>query len=130
MKINYKKKILLNATLTCLCLVFSAVLIMFCIKLIPGAITYTASTSGDSSVPYYERVSDCHYDSISDISEEGPFTIGADGNNIYIYSGNICLYRIKANLSQFPGADREAILSGIEISDKAFLYEIVGYMES
>ena len=130
MKITGKKKILLSAALTCLCIVFSAAFIMFGIKLIPGAITYTASTSGNNSVPYYEQAYFCRYDSVSDITEEGPFTIGADGDSIYIYSGNICLYRVKANLSQFPKSDREAILSGIEISDKASLFEVAQYMES
>ncbi|MBR2021648.1 MAG: hypothetical protein IJ939_04350 [Clostridia bacterium] len=130
MKITDKKKFLLSIALTCLCLVFSAAFIMFGIKLIPNAITYTASTSDSIAAPYHEGPNSCRYDSISDINETGPFTISADGEDIYISFEKSRLYRIKARLSEFPASDREIIQSGIEISDRASLFEIAEYMES
>lgn len=133
MGFSNKKQYIFSALFVLCCTVLSAVILYIGTKVIPSAITYTASTSENSKIPVgdtYSRISECTYENIYSIAENGPFSINAAGDDIYIYSESTCLYRIKANLSEFPASDKDIILSGIEIADKASLYEIVEYMES
>ena len=103
------------------------------IKLIPDSVTYTVSTSEkkvsseNTSIVSTNR---CLYDNVFLIEHSGPFRITAEGGDIFVYSDKERLYRIKAHLDEFPSSDRDSIVSGISVSDKALLYEIVQYMES
>ncbi|MBQ7399148.1 MAG: hypothetical protein IJW06_01625 [Clostridia bacterium] len=133
MNITEKKKYILYTLFTALCLVLSVSLIYIATKIIPKSITYTASIPENSvsvKESEYPKSDICSYEDVYSITESGPYRISAEGDVIYVFSGHKRLYRIKANLSQFPSSDKEAIVSGIETDDKAFLYEIVEYMES
>lgn len=130
MKYTDRKKLYLSVLSAFFGLIFTAAFVFIGAKVIPKSITYTAIARQKSPVPDYKETAECLYDNVYAIIQDGPFTISAYGDEIYIFSDSLCLYRIKANLSEFPPSDREAILSGIDISDRASLFEIAQYMES
>lgn len=99
-------------------------------RLIPDAISYTASVTESSVAADESEDPPSLYDSLYVIRENGPYTILAEGQDIYVFSQGTRLYRIKAKLSEFPASDSDAIISGIEICDRVSLYEIAEYLES
>lgn len=117
-----------------LCCFFLALAVIFLgIKFIPDAIIYTAGTYADDVSPADDESTKSTkelYDSIYIIRESGPFSILSEGENIFVYCENTPIYRIDARLSEFPPSDKDAIVSGMSVYDRASLYEIVEYMES
>lgn len=104
--------------------------IPYLIKL-PGTISYSASTQGqevDSSVNDTEPKP--AYSSVKEISDNGPYRILPCGEDVYVFSGKSCLYKIKTTMSQFTSRDAESVLEGLEINDKNVLFELVEYIES
>ena len=101
--------------------------------LIPGVVSYTISTP-EQSITAGEtpdtHIESAIYKSIYSIQEDGPFEILPEGEDIFVFSGEKRLYRIKASLSDFPEKDKSVISSGISIKDTTGLYEIIQYMES
>lgn len=114
-----------------LCCFFLALAVIFLgIKFIPDAIIYTAGAYADDVSPADDESTEGLYDSIYIIRESGPFSILSEGENIFVYCENTPIYRIDARLSEFPPSDKDAIIAGMSVYDRASLYEIVEYMES
>ncbi len=133
MKFSGNRQLILNSLFFISAAVFLSIGLYLGIKFIPNAVSYTVSTSENGNVK--EDISEISpddglYDNIFLITENGPYRIGAENGEIFVSSGEKRLYRIKAHLSQFPSSDKNAVLSGITVDDKASLYEMVQYMES
>ena len=121
-----------------LILIFAASLTFFflisaAIKAVPNSVTYTLYTEkqaaeGVRHIP--EELPSCSYDSIYKVTEKGPFEIIAKDENIFVFYKDVCLYRVKAELSRFPDADKSTIISGITADNRQDLLEIIEYMES
>ena len=123
-----KKKYLLPVVFTFLGIVVTILLVS---EFIPDAVSYTLSVSEKSLSEIQDSGnSSAVYRNLYSISEDGPFRILAEGENIFIFYDEKRLYRINARFSDFPESDRNVISSGIDIADKSALFEIVGYMES
>ena len=125
---EYKGAIVVSL-LTVLCV---AVLVLSQkITKIPGAVTYHA---GNNDNPVQNAIlsnsEKVLYDSVKDISEDGPYHIEVMGENLYVSSKNKCLYKIKAKTMQFSEYDLENIFKNLEMNERNTLYEIVEYMES
>lgn len=129
MKIMKKKGYLLPVIFTSLCIILTIVL---SVEFIPDAVSYTLSFSENSPASQEKAFTESTslYSSLYSIHEDGPFEIIVEDERLFVYCGENRLYRIKSDFSDFPENDRRAILYGLEIPDKATLFEIVGYMES
>ena len=129
MKFTGKKEYLLHVVFTFLGIVLT---ILLATEFIPDAVSYTLSVS-ENSVSESEAEDSKNsavYRNLYSISENGPFRILAEGENIFVFCDEKRLYRIGARFSDFPESDRSVIFTGIDIADKATLFEIVGYLES
>ena len=130
MKFTGKKEYLLPVVFTFLGIVLT---ILLATKFIPDAVSYTLSVSEGSASEGEAEETDknsAFYRSLYSISENGPFRILAEDENLFVFCDEKRLYRIGARFSDFPESDRSVISSGIDIADKAALFEIVGYLES
>ena len=134
MKLKVKRGNVLKIILICLCAVGIAVLAASSLRLLPGAVSYTIKAGKKEQNVFFasseETGVQCLYENLYEIPNDGPFTISGKDDNIYVFRQDQILYRIKANLSDFPKTDRDAIKSQITARDRFELYEIVSYMES
>lgn len=106
----------------------------FAVKLLPKAVSYDAvsskvSNEAENVVSVSESLN-ALYEDVSNIPEKNEYTIKNYNDEIYVFFENTALYKIKAKLSDFPANDVFLLKSGMTITTKEELCEIVEYMES
>lgn len=134
MKNNTKKEVLKYA------LAFSCVILSFAVffvgyRFLPKAICYSVAqnTQTADEVGKILNISDNQslpYSDVSQIPEKDKYIIKSENDAIYVFSGDIALYKINAKLSDFPANDIFMLRAGMEIASKDGLCEIVRYLES
>lgn len=135
MKFKFEKKNIRQYLSFFLCIISAFVLFILLRSLLPKAVTYSVSEvkpqhSQVANAISQNEDSTCLYNSLFDIQNDGPFRIISENDEIYILFENKRIYRINANLSDFPEGDRKAIEGGITAYDRRELFEIVSYIES
>lgn len=104
------------------------------VKYIPGLVSYKEKENITPAVEALneQRTSEKvpQYKKIEQITQDAPFVITNDEQDIFVYKDGTKLYRIKASLHDFPDGDVRAIGEGIVIETKMQLFEFVSYLES
>lgn len=115
-----------------LCTLVFAFVIGATLLIVPDSITYhpieKSKEVSAKSLGVAENT--CAFDKYSDITDTGPFIIRYEGGAIYVFSEKDCLYRIKAEIENFPRADKNAVISGITAETRERLFELIQFMES
>ena len=106
----------------------------FAMKIVPVIVSYELSeqkkVNEAGNIVSAEESINVLFENVNQIPDKNGYTVKSNGESIYVFSENTALYKINARLCDFPANDVYLLKHGMEITDKAELYEIICYMES
>ena len=133
MEKNIKKDVL-KYLFAVVCIVFTFAFGYVAAKLAPQVVSYSIAgqnnISKTVSMAGTQETDDALFDNVKLIPEQGEYVIKSIDDKICVFCDNTAVYKIKANLGDFPANDVFLLREGMAIPNKDEVCRIVGYMES